>query len=72
MASYDDLKEAIERVAFVTSGPGVRIIASEEGASASWLFDLRALLLQGKWLDRYAEIFWEKYASAYPFQVCGM
>ena len=29
-------------------------------------------MLQPKWLNRYAEIFWERYAGQYPFQVAGM
>jgi outer membrane protein assembly factor BamB/adenine/guanine phosphoribosyltransferase-like PRPP-binding protein len=72
MNSYDDLREAIRTHAFVTSVSGAQIIKNEAGTSSPWLFDFRALLLQPKWLDRYAEIFWEKYASRYPFQVCAM
>ena len=29
-------------------------------------------MLEPKWLDAYAEIFWEKYAHLYPFQVGGL
>lgn len=72
MHTYEDLREAIRLYAFTTKASGLRIIDNEGGASASWIFDFRALLLQSKWLDQYAEIFWEKYAHKYPFQICGM
>lgn len=67
-----DLQKAIQSSAFVSAKSGTRIISSDENTASEWLFDFRALLLQPKWLDRYAEIFWERYASKYPFQVCGM
>lgn len=70
---YPDLYEAIKNNALIKKERGVKIIKSEyTGELADWVFDLRALLLQPHWLNRYAEIFWERYASAYPFQVCGM
>lgn len=70
---FEDLRAAIEQTAFVRQKDGARIIASEQtGARAEWLFDFRALMLQPKWLNRYAEIFWEIYAPRYPFQVGGM
>src|ERR1700685_3649805 len=72
MQTYDDLREAIASHAFVTLASGTKIIDMEEGIRAPWLFDFRTLLLEGKWLDRYAQIFWGKYVSKYPFQVCGM
>ncbi|MEN9561343.1 MAG: hypothetical protein RIQ56_616 [Candidatus Parcubacteria bacterium] len=73
MKSHDDLKEAIQKYAFVTSKSGVTIIGNEfTGARDEWLFDFRALLLQPHWLNRYAEIFWEMYSHKLPFQVGGM
>ena len=72
-AAYDDLREAIRKHAFVQAKRGAVIGGNERtGKRSEWLFDFRALILQPKWLDRYAEIFWEHYASKYPFQVCGM
>lgn len=72
MKQYEDLKRAIETTVLVRSASGTAIIGAEGGITAEWLFDFRALLLQTQWLNRYAEIFWERYASQYPFQVCGM
>lgn len=73
MQEYDDLKRAIAETALVRAESGRTIINSEKtGALGMWLFDFRALILQPHWIDRYAEIFWEKYAHRYPFQVGGM
>ncbi len=72
-AGYEDFRKAIESFVFVRAKQGAVIIASEHsGAREPWIFDFRALLLQPKWLDRYAEIFWERYASRLPFQVGGI
>lgn len=73
MLPYDDLKEAIQKHVLVRKEDGVQIVSTEgTAATADWLFDFRALMLQPTWLNRYAEIFWEKYGSHYPFQVAGM
>lgn len=73
MSSYDDLKQAIREYVLKRREDGVHIISKEaEGATSEWLFDFRALMLQPKWLNRYAEIFWERYESQYPFQAAGM
>ncbi len=71
---YEDLREAIATHAFLQAKDGHTIIASRlvGGGPAAWVFDFRALILQPHWLNRYAEIFWEKYADRYPFQICGM
>lgn len=66
------LKEVIRAQVFVHSKDGVRIIDGDETTLVDWLFDFRAIMLQGKWLDLYAELFWERYADQYPFQVCAM
>jgi outer membrane protein assembly factor BamB/adenine/guanine phosphoribosyltransferase-like PRPP-binding protein len=68
----DELKRAIESVALVWESPEVTIRQNEEGFRSKWLFDFRALLLQPKWLDRYADTFLDMFASRYPYQVCGM
>lgn len=70
--SFDDLKDAIASNAFVVGDARTRIINPDQETYTKWIFDFRALLLQPKWLDLYAEIFWERYAATYPFQVCGM
>lgn len=41
-------------------------------AADNWMFDFRALILQPDWLSTYAELFWERFASALPFQIGGM
>lgn len=70
---YPDLHEAIKNHALIRAAEGVKIIKSEyTGEQADWVFDFRSLLLQPKWLNQYAEIFWEEYEEKYPFQVCGM
>jgi len=70
MHPHDDLKRAIATQVLKRREDGAHIIGREgEGATAPWLFDFRALMLQPYWLNRYAEIFWERYASRYPFQV---
>lgn len=40
--------------------------------TGGWLFDFRRVLLQPMWLRAYADIFWERYADRYPFQVGGI
>jgi outer membrane protein assembly factor BamB/orotate phosphoribosyltransferase len=69
----DDLREAIQQTAFIRTQSGAVIIGNENtGARDEWIFDFRALLLQPKWLDRYAEIFWQRYKDKLPFQVGGV
>lgn len=67
-----ELRDAIASQALVRASSGARIIGGDEKSLDSWIFDFRALLLQPRWLDAYAEIFWETYKKEYPFQVCGM
>ena len=69
--AYDDLKGAIASSVLIKKA-NARIINADEESLADWIFDFRAILLQPQWLNRYADIFWERYASQYPFQVCGM
>ena len=73
MSAYEDFKENIRAGAFVRASDTVQIIRSEQGADKdAWIFDFRAIMLQPATLDRYADIFWEKYGSQYPFQVGGL
>lgn len=68
-----DFREAIARDALVLDSAETPIIHAEStGDRGKWLFDFRALMLRGPWLNEYAEIFWERYASRYPFQVGAM
>lgn len=68
------LKSAIASRVLVRARDGLRIISVASGSpqASSWLFDFRATVLEPKWLDAYAEIFWEKYGDRLPFQVGGM
>lgn len=69
---YTDIHAAIETNALKTAAAGARIIGPNEQSFEPWLFDFRALLLQPRWLHRFAEIFLDLYGQQAPFQVCGM
>jgi outer membrane protein assembly factor BamB/adenine/guanine phosphoribosyltransferase-like PRPP-binding protein len=71
MSLRDDLKSVIREKVIVRSESGARII-SLSSASSSWLYDFRAVILSPQWLDAYAELFWQKFADQYPFQVGGL
>jgi outer membrane protein assembly factor BamB/orotate phosphoribosyltransferase len=47
-------------------------LISPQGGHNSWLIDTRPLFLDAKFLETVADLFWEKYAGALPFQVGGM
>ncbi|SNS72193.1 Outer membrane protein assembly factor BamB, contains PQQ-like beta-propeller repeat [Granulicella rosea] len=47
-------------------------LAAPDGSRLSWLVDLRRVLLQGKYLAAFVELFWERYKNASSFQVCGL
>ncbi|HTR18617.1 MAG TPA: PQQ-binding-like beta-propeller repeat protein [Candidatus Paceibacterota bacterium] len=66
------LREAIAKDVIVHFSPERPIVMVDEASYAPWLFDFRALLLQPRWLDAYAEFFWDACAKRYPFQVCAM
>jgi orotate phosphoribosyltransferase len=70
--NYEDLRSAIASAALVRGADRIIVGNEHTGARESWLFDFRALMLQPAWLDRCAEIFWERYASRLPFQVGGL
>lgn len=72
--TIDDLKRDIEERVFKRTSPELAIVrrGAYEYNDASWLFDFRAVVFDAKWLECFARIFWEKYASQYPFQVGGM
>ena len=58
--------------AFVRASSQTPIVSQSGERFSRWLFDFRALLLSPQWIDTYAELFWERYAQQYPFQVAGM
>lgn len=69
--SIEDLKEEIRKRALILPGRGVEMINARGGDDA-FLFDFRAILLEARWLNAYAELFWREYERAYPFQVGGL
>ena len=74
MSQQDELRNAIAARVFVHASDTVRITRAgiPNPREVPWLFDFRAIMLEPKWLNTYAEIFWEKHAHLYPFQVGGM
>lgn len=71
-ATRIELQSAIEKFSHKKKSSGDVIINSDEQTQSEWLFDFRALLLQSRWLDYYADLFWEECGDRFPFQVCGM
>ena len=47
-------------------------LASNSGSQLAWLVDLRRVLLQGRFLAAFTELFWDRYAGRPLFQVGGM
>ena len=58
-----------ERVIFRREG-GAAIF--NKGSKQEWIFDFRSVLLDPVFLGLAADIFWERFASKYPFQVGGL
>jgi len=65
-------KEEIQQRAFFSSRSGDEIAQRGSGSRNGWLFDFRALILEPRWLNSYAEFFWERYPDKLPFQVAGI
>lgn len=75
MSCLSELKNVIQEKVFVRATATQHIIYMDSTSNAMhmpWLFDFRAITLQGKWLDCIAELFWEKYQNQLPFQVGGL
>jgi outer membrane protein assembly factor BamB/adenine/guanine phosphoribosyltransferase-like PRPP-binding protein len=73
MHPHEDLRKAIQATVLKRAEDGAMIASVKApGTYDAWLFDFRALMLQPKWLNRYAEIFWQRYAGKLPFQVAGL
>lgn len=76
MANLSELKEVIQKCVFVRASDAQDITymdpVSNNALHMPWLFDFRAITLNGKWLDCIAELFWEKYSDQLPFQVGGL
>ncbi len=48
------------------------VLTGVDGNPTPRLFDFRAILLEPRWLDAYTELFWKRFESKLPFQVCAM
>lgn len=70
-AMLRDLRETIKANVLKHASDGY-VLTGVEGNPAPWLFDFRAILLEPHWLDTYAELFWKRFESRLPFQVCAM
>ncbi len=66
------LKDAIQKRAFIRDSVEKPVVSSDEHSYSPWLFDFREIMLDAEILDAYAEIFWERFGSHYPFQVGGL
>ncbi|MDP1750680.1 MAG: PQQ-binding-like beta-propeller repeat protein [Reyranella sp.] len=64
------LEAFIRRRSIVTSAQ--QRIVSPNGREQTWLVDLRPVLLNGRALSYIAQLFWERFAGALPFQIGGL
>jgi outer membrane protein assembly factor BamB len=69
--TVETFKTAVAEIAFKSGENGAAIYGSDH-RRMPWMFDFRELLLQPKWMNVYAEIFWERFGNSLPFQVCAM
>lgn len=70
-ASALDLLASAIRERAIVRAENQRLI-SPNGGSNNWLIDMRRLFMEAKLLDTIADLFWERFADAMPFQVGGM
>ena len=66
----EDLKKIIQNEVLITSNK--ERIVSRTGRERRWIFDFRKIILNPSHINLIAEIFWKKYKSKYPFQICGL
>lgn len=66
-----ELRNIIAEKALVRAGDGVRIVGPQ-GRPSAWLFDIRAVLFDARFLGLVADLFWEEFSAAWPFQVGGL
>lgn len=71
MNAYEVLREAVAR-ALLRDSATHPIVRNDEEHFDSWMFDIRSVILEPEVLNAYANIFWERFAHAHPFQVAGM
>ena len=66
------LKKIIAEDVYVRRPASEIQFSTDHGNTIGWIFDFRRSVLNPEHIDLIAEIFWEKYESQYPFQVCGL
>ncbi len=66
----EKLKHIIQEEVFATNKKEKPV--SKTGVEQAWMFDFRNITLNPAHLNLIAKIFWERYGSKYPFQVCGL
>ncbi|MEX0917457.1 MAG: PQQ-binding-like beta-propeller repeat protein [Candidatus Paceibacterota bacterium] len=66
-----ELREVIKHRVVVESKDQRIVTLSGKTQSDGWLFDFRNILMESKYMNLIADIFWERYESDYPFQVGG-
>ena len=64
-----ELKKLIETKVFIKNADEQIGIRNNPN---SWIFDFRRILMNGKAANLISDIFYEKYRSQYPFQLCAL
>lgn len=74
MGAIEYLKKNLKEKALVFAGAKTRVVGrnADETLYLDWLFDVKAIMLDSKNLNAYADVFWERFGKEYPFQVGGM
>ncbi|MSU73811.1 hypothetical protein EXS56_01595 [Candidatus Kaiserbacteria bacterium] len=74
LMKQEEFKRTIQERVFMRSSPELPIAprGPYEYKDSSWFFDFRAVIFDARWLDCFAEIFWERFEKNYPFQVGGL
>ena len=70
----NEFKKTISERVFTRSSAELAIVprGPYEYKDTPWFFDFRAVILEARWLDCFAKIFWERFEKKYPFQVGGI
>src|SRR3989344_5835171 len=64
------LQALIKKRVIFRQQDGIAIFS--QGSKQEWIFDFRSVMLDPAFLGLAADIFWERFASKYPFQVGGL
>lgn len=72
--SSNDMEESLKNIIQneVFSTKETRKFVSPSGSEMGWNFDFKRECLNPRFLDLFANIFWERYEKKYPFQICGL